>query len=202
MSKRRPTVTISIHWEGDPESQLYRLPEWLFKTLAVGSVVFVVLVGISAVAYTPIVRTAARVPGLNAEIVRLTEENNQVLTLASTLQDLEQRYDQIRTVLGAEVGLEQPAAERPDGLVVLEALVAKTPARPGNTETPALPCPSTGPSIPSYMEESPGGSRPRATEVSPTTASMWRCRVARRYGRPVAVPWPKRDSIPNTDCLS
>ncbi len=141
MSKRRPTVTISIHWEGDPESQLYRLPAWLFKTLAVGSVVFVVLVGISAVLYTPIVRTAVRVPGLNAEIVRLTEENNQVLTLASTLQDLEQRYDQIRTVLGAEVGLEPPTAERPHGLVVLEALVAKTPgaARKYGDPGPSLP---------------------------------------------------------------
>ncbi len=49
MSKRRTTVTISIHWEGDPESQLYRMPAWLFKTVAVGSVVFVALGAISAV---------------------------------------------------------------------------------------------------------------------------------------------------------
>ena len=127
MSKRSSTVTISIHWEGDPESQLYRMPAWLFKTMAVGSVVFVVLVAIAAVLYTPIVRTAARVPGLNGEIARLTEENNQVQTLAATLQDLEQRYDQIRTVLGAERIPEALSAQRPDGLPVLEALVAKSP---------------------------------------------------------------------------
>jgi murein DD-endopeptidase MepM/ murein hydrolase activator NlpD len=141
MSKRRTTVTISIHWEGDPESQLYRMPAWLFKTVAVGSVVFVALVAISAVLYTPIVRTAARVPGLNAEIARLTDENSQVQTLASTLQELEQRYDQIRTVLGAEIGLEPPAAERPDGLVVLEAIVAKVPgaARKYGNSGPSLP---------------------------------------------------------------
>ena len=118
MSKRRSTVTISIHWEGDPESQVYRMPAWLFKTLAIGSVVFVVLVGISAVLYTPIVRTAARVPGLNQEIARLTEENNQVQTLAATLQELEQRYDQIRTVLGAETVPEALTTLRPDGLPV------------------------------------------------------------------------------------
>ncbi len=112
MSKRRSTVTISIHWEGDPESQLYHMPAWLFKTLAIGSVVFVVLVGIAAVLYTPIVRTAARVPGLNSEIARLTEENNQVQTLAATLQDLEHRYDQIRNALGAAKVPEALTAQR------------------------------------------------------------------------------------------
>ena len=49
MSKGRRAVTVSIHWEGDPEGQVYKMPAWLFKTLAVGSVVFVVLVGIAAV---------------------------------------------------------------------------------------------------------------------------------------------------------
>lgn len=143
MSKRRSTVTISIHWEGDPESQVYRMPAWLFKTLAIGSVVFVVLVGISAVLYTPIVRTAARVPGLNQEIARLTEENNQVQTLAATLQELEQRYDQIRTVLGAEKVPEALTTLRPDGLPVLEALIAKSPGADPRYGDP-------GPSLPIY----------------------------------------------------
>ena len=103
MSKSRSTVTIAIHWKGDPESQIYTMPAWLFKTLAVGSVVFAALVALVAVLYTPIARTAARVPGLNTEIARLTEENSQVQQLAATLQELEARYDQIRTVLGAEI---------------------------------------------------------------------------------------------------
>jgi murein DD-endopeptidase MepM/ murein hydrolase activator NlpD len=142
MSKR-PNVTVSIHWEGNPESQLYKMPAWVFKTLAVGSVVFVVLVAIAAVLYTPIVRTAARVPGLNAEIVRLTDENNQVQQLAATLEVLQERYDQIRTVLGAEIIAEPaaPSMERPDGLPVLIALVAQAPgAEPSfGPRGPSLP---------------------------------------------------------------
>jgi murein DD-endopeptidase MepM/ murein hydrolase activator NlpD len=129
MSKSRSTVTISIHWEGDPESQIYTMPAWLFKTLVVGSVVFTALVALAAVLYTPIARTAARVPGLNSEIARLTEENNQVQQLTATLRELEARYDQIRTVLGAEIIAEPliTVVERVDGLPILPALVARDP---------------------------------------------------------------------------
>lgn len=129
MSKSRSTVTISLHWHGDPASQIYSMPAWLFKTLVVGSIVFVALVALAAVLYTPIARTAARVPGLNGEIARLTEENNQVQQLAATLKELEARYDQIRTVLGAEIIAEPltTVVELVDGLPTLPALVAKEP---------------------------------------------------------------------------
>ncbi len=103
MSKRSRTVTIAIHREGDPESQLYRLPAWLFKSLAVGAVVFVVLVAIAAVLYTPVARVATTVPALHRHIERLTQENNQVIQLARTLDELEARYSQVRTVLGADI---------------------------------------------------------------------------------------------------
>ena len=49
MSKSRSTVTISLHWQGDPESQIYTMRAWLFKTLVVGSVVFAALVALAAV---------------------------------------------------------------------------------------------------------------------------------------------------------
>jgi murein DD-endopeptidase MepM/ murein hydrolase activator NlpD len=145
MSKHRRAVTVSIHWEGDPEGQVYKMPAWLFKTLAVASVVFVVLVGIAAVLYTPIVRTAARVPGLNAEIVRLTDENNQVQQLAATLEELENRYNQIRTVLGAEIIAEpeERRVERPDGLPVLLAIAARVPEAAPSFGPP-------GPSLPLF----------------------------------------------------
>ena len=129
MRSSRSTVTISLHWHGDPESQIYMMPAWLFKTLVVSSVVFVVLVVLAAALYTPVARTAARVPGLNGEIARLTEENNQVRQLAATLKQLEARYDQIRTVLGAEIIAEPltTVVERLDGLPTLSALVAREP---------------------------------------------------------------------------
>ena len=129
MSKSRSSVTISFHWKGDPESQIYTMSAWLFKTLVVGSVVFAALVALVAVLYTPIARTAASVPGLNTEIARLTEENSQVQQLATTLQELEARYDQIRTVLGAKIIAEPltTVVERVDGLPILSALVAREP---------------------------------------------------------------------------
>lgn len=129
MTKTRRTVTIAIHTEGDPESRLYRLPSWLFRTLLVGSVVFVALVAIAAVLYTPIVQVAARVPGLNREIARLTEENNQVTQLAATLEELEARYAQVRTVLGAEIVPAQLALAQDDHAMPLAAfpVVARVP---------------------------------------------------------------------------
>ena len=145
MSKLRRTVTIAIHREGDPESQLYRLPAWLFKTLGVGAIVFVVLVAIGAVLYTPIARAAARVPGLNRQIARLTEENNQVVQLAATLKELEARYAQVRTVLGAEI-VPEPMTEFEDDrgrMLTAPPVVARIPG----AEAKFGP---RGPSLPIY----------------------------------------------------
>jgi len=145
MSRQRRTVTIAIHREGDPESQLYRLPAWLFKTLVVGAVVFVTLVAIAAALYTPVARLASRVPGLNRQIERLTEENTQVAQLAATLEELETRYAQVRTVLGAEI-IPEPVTEleeETDRLVVVAPLVARVPGV-------VPPFGPAGPSDPTY----------------------------------------------------
>ena len=145
MSRRHPTVTIAIHREGVPESGLYRLPAWLFKTLAVGSVVFLILVAGAALLYTPIARLAARVPALNREIVRLSAENQQVVQLAATLEELEARYAQVRTVLGAEI-VPAPVANIDDGrpgLPVAPPVVAPIPG----SERRYAP---NGPSLPTH----------------------------------------------------
>ena len=143
MSRRSPLVTITIHREGDPESQLFRLPAWQFRTITVGSVVFVALVVLAAVLYTPVARLAARVPGLNREIARLTSENQQVQQLAATLEELETRYEQVRTVLGAEIisevgSVDDQGRER---LPVAGLIVARAPgAAPRyGPSGPALP---------------------------------------------------------------
>lgn len=135
MSKRR-TVTVAIHHEGDPESKVFRLPEWLFRSMVTGSVVFVALVVLAAILYTPVVRTAARVPSLNRDIARLSSENAQVRELAATLAQLEARYAQVRSVLGAEV---LPAEAR-DDLPTSVPIVALMPDAPATFEEgPTLP---------------------------------------------------------------
>jgi murein DD-endopeptidase MepM/ murein hydrolase activator NlpD len=62
-----------------------------------------VIIVLAAVLYAPIVRTAARVPALNREVDQLREENSQVRYLAATLEQMESRYEQLRTMLGGDV---------------------------------------------------------------------------------------------------
>ena len=179
MSLYRRTVTIAIHREGDPESQLYRLPAWLFKTLVVGAVVFVVLVAIAAALYTPMARLASRVPRLNRQIERLTEENTQVVQLATTLRELEARYAQIRTVLGAEI-VPEPVTEleeETDRLVVVAPLDARAPgvAPPIRASSRRTVARRTG---------VPG--RPVSTESSWTTTISCTCRGTGRTVEPVS----------------
>lgn len=99
----RPKVTLVIHRDGELENRVYRMPLALYRALKVGGVVLSVLIVIAAVSYTPIVRTAAKVPSLNREVTRLTAENEQVRQLSQTLTELEARYDQVRSALGANV---------------------------------------------------------------------------------------------------
>lgn len=103
-------ITFVVHKDGDPESRSIRLPVWLVRSLAFLSMAFVVMVAMAGVLYTPIARTAARVPGLERDTGRLRSENAQVMQLAQSLEAAETNYQQLRTMLGADV---VPARERP-----------------------------------------------------------------------------------------
>jgi murein DD-endopeptidase MepM/ murein hydrolase activator NlpD len=103
MSHKRRSVTFMMHRDGDLTSRSVRMPVWLARTLAISGGALAVLIVLAAVLYTPIVRTAAQVPGLNREIERLRAENEQVSQLAATLEEVEDRYDQMRAMLGADV---------------------------------------------------------------------------------------------------
>lgn len=98
-----PKVTLVVHRDGDLENRVYRMPVVLFEGLKVTAVITAVLGVLAVVLYTPIARTAAKVPGLNREVARLTAENEQVRQLSQTLTELETRYDQVRTALGANL---------------------------------------------------------------------------------------------------
>lgn len=110
------------------DSSTIRLPVWLFR-LGVAFVVFIaVLIVLGAATYIPIVRTAARVSGLERQVDQLTAENAQVQELARALDSASVRYEQIASMLG--VGRENPNA-RQDIAVVLPAVESRLPdARP------------------------------------------------------------------------
>ncbi len=125
MNRKRRTATIILHKEGELESKSLRVPLWFLRLSMIAGIALAVVIVIAAALYTPIVRTAARVPGLNSEVARLTEENRQVLQLAERLEYAEARYTQLRGMLGGDL---VPELQRPDaGVPTSHAIVARVP---------------------------------------------------------------------------
>jgi murein DD-endopeptidase MepM/ murein hydrolase activator NlpD len=142
MTNQGRSVTLVIHHDGELESQVLKIPAWLYQALKIAAGVFLFCVVMGSILYAPIIRTAARVPGMTAEIERLTEQNAQVRQLSETLTALEGRYDQIRTALGAnvipELGANAGADALPTGLIVHARLPFDTAGY------------ETGPTLPIY----------------------------------------------------
>jgi murein DD-endopeptidase MepM/ murein hydrolase activator NlpD len=127
MNRRRRYVTFMMHRDGDLESRSVRLPLWLARTLATAGSAALVLSLLGVILYAPIVRTAARVPGMNREMGRLRADNARVEELAITLEEMEARYDQVRTMLGGNLVPTRPraAAAQP----VARPVVVRAPGR-------------------------------------------------------------------------
>ena len=136
----RRFVTIMIHKDGALESRTLRLPVWLVRVAATTGAVLGVLLLLGLALYAPIVRTAARVPGMERDIARLSAENQQVKTLAAQLARVEQRYEQVRTMLGGNVVPPRPSNDGP--LAVSYPVTARSP---GETRRYEL-----GPSVPGH----------------------------------------------------
>jgi len=124
MTHRSRSVTIMVHRDGALASRSIRLPLWLFRILTVAGIVLLVVIVLSLALYAPIVRTAARVPGLNREVAQLREENSQVRYLAGTLEQMEQQYEQVRTMLGGDV---VPPRTRTYDALVVHPILARAP---------------------------------------------------------------------------
>ena len=138
MTDRRRTATIIIHKEGELESKSIRVPLWFLRFSMIAGIALAVVILIAAALYTPMVRTAARVPGLTREVERLTGENRQVVQLAERLEYAEARYTQLRGMLGGDL---VPELQRPDANApTLHAVVARIPN--------AAACYEDGPSVP------------------------------------------------------
>jgi murein DD-endopeptidase MepM/ murein hydrolase activator NlpD len=140
MSPKRRSVTFMMHRDGDLTSRSLRMPLWLVRTGVITGSVLTVLVVLGAILYTPIARTAARVPTLNREIERLRAENEQVHQLAATLEEVEARYDQMRSIMGADVVRARPLDQTEHA--VAYPINARTPTEESRYEE--------GPSVPSH----------------------------------------------------
>jgi murein DD-endopeptidase MepM/ murein hydrolase activator NlpD len=105
MKKRRRSrsITIVIQRDGTTRTRTIRVPIWAVKTgtwllgaLAVGFLLITAL-------YGPLVRSAARVPGMERELARLRAENTRVRELSAALDSAESRYAQVRQMMGGTI---------------------------------------------------------------------------------------------------
>ena len=79
--------------------------------------------------YGPILRAAARVPGMERELSRLRAENARVRELSAALDSAESRYAQVRQMMGGEI-VRDPLA--------ITSILARRSAdqRPGSRSAP------------------------------------------------------------------
>ena len=103
MSRPGRGVTIVIQPDGTTASQTYRVPIWVLRAAvgfasaaAVGAVVVAAL-------YGPLLRSAARVPGLEHQVAKLEADNAKVRQLSAALDSVESRYAQVRLMIGGDI---------------------------------------------------------------------------------------------------
>ncbi|MDX2059265.1 MAG: M23 family metallopeptidase [Gemmatimonadales bacterium] len=96
-------VTVTILKDGELASSTFHVPIWVYRVVVVAAVVVGVLLVLGAGFYGPIARQAARVPGLERDVERLTLENGQIRQLAQALDSVEASYDQLRQMVGADI---------------------------------------------------------------------------------------------------
>jgi murein DD-endopeptidase MepM/ murein hydrolase activator NlpD len=101
--KRSRSVTLLIQRDGTTKTRTIRMPVWSVKLGAwvLGAVALLLLL-ITAL-YGPLVRAAARVPGMERELGRLRAENTRVRELSAAVDSAESRYAQVRQMMGGGI---------------------------------------------------------------------------------------------------
>jgi murein DD-endopeptidase MepM/ murein hydrolase activator NlpD len=101
--KRSRSLTIVIQRDGTPKTRSFRVPIWALRlgvgTLGLGALLLLLVTAL----YGPVVRAAARVPGMERELARLQAENIKVRQLSAALDSAESRYAQVRQMMGGEM---------------------------------------------------------------------------------------------------
>lgn len=101
--KRGRAVTVVIQRDGTTKTRTLRIPVWALRLcLSAGAVAGVVLL-LVLVLYGPLIRAAARVPGMERELARLSAENTRVRELSAALDSAESRYSQVRQMMGGTI---------------------------------------------------------------------------------------------------
>jgi murein DD-endopeptidase MepM/ murein hydrolase activator NlpD len=96
-------VTIVVQRDGSTRSRTFRISRWTLRLAAVGGTTLLIAMGLLAGFYLPIVRAAARVPGLERQVARLEADNSKVRELSAALDSVEEGYAQMRQMIGADI---------------------------------------------------------------------------------------------------
>jgi murein DD-endopeptidase MepM/ murein hydrolase activator NlpD len=131
-------VTIVVQRDGTTRSRTLRVPRWALRFGTLGGVVVLLGVGLAGALYLPIVRAAARVPGLERRVAILQADNARVRELSAALDSVEQRYAQVRQMIGADIVRDPLGYSSP--LPLAPSVFARPPG--------ALPTLDVGPSAP------------------------------------------------------
>jgi murein DD-endopeptidase MepM/ murein hydrolase activator NlpD len=103
MKKRRRSVTLVIQRDGATKTRNIRIPLWTLRlglwTVGIAGLLLVIVIAL----YGPLMRAAARVPGMERELARLQAENSRVRELSAALDSAESRYSQVRQMMGGEI---------------------------------------------------------------------------------------------------
>ena len=103
MSSGARAYTIIVQRDGALGSRTLRIPVWVLRTGLGGAIGLAILLVAALVLYGPVLRAAARVPGLQRDVARLRGENAKIVELSAAVDSLEQRYAQVRRMIGADI---------------------------------------------------------------------------------------------------
>lgn len=101
--KRGRAVTLLIQRDGTTKTRSFRIPVWALRVGTVTGAVAAVILLLLVVLYGPLLRAAARVPGMERELARMSAENSRVRELSAALDSAESRYSQVRQMMGGEI---------------------------------------------------------------------------------------------------
>lgn len=131
-------VTVVIQRDGATRSQTLRVPIWVLRAVVAFSVAATLGAIVVAAVYGPLVRAAARVPGLEHQVARLQSDNDKVRQLSVALDSVEAHYAQVRQMIGGDI-LRDP--------LTLGASLPVSPPVQARTSAPAIPA-DTGLTVP------------------------------------------------------
>jgi murein DD-endopeptidase MepM/ murein hydrolase activator NlpD len=132
MTSRARGVTLVVQRDGATRSRTLRFPLWALRLAGFIGAALLAAVALMAVLYFPVVRAAARVPGLERKVARLEAENAMVRQLSFALDSAEMRYEQLRGMIGADIVRDPLAATSNLPLApALRARVGSEPQPPG-----------------------------------------------------------------------